>query len=92
MQNVRHTLHMLRKSPGVTPGYLEALRIHAVEGRVFSEEDASGDAPSVVVNEAFVRQYLGGGRAVGRRLTPGSVEDGNCFSAGVAPMEVLRDE
>ena len=59
----------------VTPGYLEAMRIRPVQGRAFTEEDWSGNASSVVVNEAFVRQYLGRAAAVGHRLTAGSPEN-----------------
>ncbi len=61
----------------VTPGYLEALHIRADEGRTFAPEDESGNAPVIIVNEAFVRQYLGDGRAVGRRVTPGDPADGD---------------
>lgn len=61
----------------VTPGYLEAMRIRAREGRSFTDQDQSGNAPVVLVNEAFVRQYLGGERAVGRRVTPGDPSEGN---------------
>ena len=61
----------------VTPGYLEAMHIRPEQGRAFSEEDSSGNASHVFVNEAFVRQYLGEAAAVGHRLTLGSREDGN---------------
>jgi len=60
----------------VTPGYLDAMRIHPVQGRVFTVQDRSSNAGAVVVNEAFVRQYLGDTQALGHRLTPGSVADG----------------
>jgi predicted permease len=61
----------------VTPGYLDAMRIRPLQGRVFTEQERSGDTANVVVNDAFARQYLAGLQAVGTRLTPGNVEDGN---------------
>lgn len=61
----------------VTPGYLEALRIRTVEGRSFTGQDWSSGAANVIVNSAFVRQYLAGGSAVGQRLTAGAAEEGD---------------
>jgi hypothetical protein len=60
----------------VTPGYFDALRIRPLEGRVFAEQGQGGDAAGIVVNEAFVREYLGGDEAVGVRVTPGSAAEG----------------
>jgi putative ABC transport system permease protein len=52
-----------------TPGYLETLGIPLLRGR----DIASGDSPRthevVLVNQAFVRKYLGGGDGVGRSIT-----------------------
>lgn len=61
----------------VSPGYLEAMNIRPVQGRVFTEQDRSGNAGHIVVNEAFARQYFGDANAVGQRVTPGNPEDGN---------------
>ncbi|HEX2139625.1 MAG TPA: ABC transporter permease [Woeseiaceae bacterium] len=61
----------------VTPGYLEALNIRPVQGRVFTEQDRNGSAGHIVVNAAFARQYFGGTDAVGQRVTPGDPGDGN---------------
>ena len=42
-----------------TGGYFEALGVQAVRGRIITDEDA-GEAPFVaVVNETFVRRYMG---------------------------------
>lgn len=57
----------------VTPGYFETMDIRAVHGQVFDGQIQS----SVVVNEAFVREYLQGGRAVGLRVAPGAGEEGD---------------
>jgi predicted permease len=48
----------------VSPGFFEAMDIPVVAGRPFSETDRSG-MKVVVVNEAFVRTYLGNRAAVG---------------------------
>jgi predicted permease len=61
----------------VTPGYLDAMRVRPLQGRVFTEQDRSSDAANVVVNDAFARQYLAGLQSVGTRLTPGSAADDN---------------
>ncbi|HMF96467.1 MAG TPA: ABC transporter permease [Vicinamibacterales bacterium] len=42
----------------VSPGYFEVFRIAMKRGRSFSERDDAQGAPVVIVNEAFVRQYL----------------------------------
>ncbi len=42
----------------VTPDYFATLGIRLVEGRPFDDRDASTSPPVVVVNRAFVREYL----------------------------------
>ena len=53
----------------VTPGYFKTLGIRPVEGRVFAQEERSASASAIIVNEAFVREYLDGGEAVGQRVS-----------------------
>jgi putative ABC transport system permease protein len=53
----------------ISPGYLRAMGIPLVTGRSFTDEDAEGTPPVAVVNETFVKQFLGGADPVGRRLT-----------------------
>ena len=53
----------------VTDGYFDVMGLTIVSGRDLSPMDAA-DAPlEVVVNEEFVRRFLGGGEAIGRRVT-----------------------
>lgn len=59
----------------VSPGYLDAMRIGQRQGRAFREGQA--EAGSVIVNEAFAREYLAGGGAVGLRVTPGDPDEGD---------------
>jgi predicted permease len=73
----------------VTPGYFDALRIRPLQGRVFTKEAQGGDAASIVVNEAFAREYLGGAEAVGMRVTPGNPEDGDWLTI-VGVVEDVR--
>ena len=67
-------------SSGVAPNYFDVFGARLLAGRTF----ASGDAPgaAAVVSRTFVRRFLGGGAALGRRVrsTPlaadGSVQPG----------------
>jgi predicted permease len=52
----------------VTDGYFETMGIPIVAGRAISPIDRPGSARVVVVNQSFVRRYLGPGDPVGRRL------------------------
>ena len=51
----------------VSPGYFDVLRVPLVAGRAFDDRDRDGGAPTVVVNQAFVRRYYPEG-ALGRQL------------------------
>jgi predicted permease len=50
----------------VTPGYFSAMDIPLIEGRFFTEEDASGNQKVVIVNQTFARKYFPGRNAVGK--------------------------
>ncbi len=67
--NARAASAQLAPVARVTPGFLEALDARAVAGRLFREADVAPNAlPVAVVNEPFVRMFLGGGNAIGRRV------------------------
>ena len=53
----------------VTPGYLEAMGLTLREGRRFEARDDMSGALSMVVNRAFVQQYIAGRRALGTRVS-----------------------
>jgi predicted permease len=55
----------------VSPGYFEVFRIPVRKGRSFTDTDDSAGPSSVVVNEAFVRQFFQGQEPIGQRLTIG---------------------
>jgi predicted permease len=53
----------------VTPEFFTTLGVRPVEGRVLQASDRRDAAGVVVVNQAYVRAYLDGANAVGRRVT-----------------------
>ncbi|HEX7117856.1 MAG TPA: ABC transporter permease [Longimicrobiales bacterium] len=59
----------------VTPGVFRTLRMELRQGRELAATDGP-DAPNVaVVNEAFVRRYFPGGKAVGRQFALGGAPE-----------------
>ena len=52
----------------VTPGYFDVMRIPLLAGRDFAPLDDTAAPPQVIVNAAFVRRYLDGADAIGRRV------------------------
>jgi predicted permease len=55
----------------VTPGYFQTMGIPIVAGADFAALADTAADRQVIVNEAFVRQFVGDGEALGRRLTSG---------------------
>ncbi len=53
----------------VTPDWFAALGLSTTAGRLFDARDVLGAPRVAVVNEAFVRTFLGGGNALGRTIT-----------------------
>jgi predicted permease len=45
----------------VSPGYFRTMQIPLVAGRDFTPRDTAQSPPVLIVNETFVRQFLGGG-------------------------------
>lgn len=56
----------------ISPGYLEALGIRVVRGRAFTQEDYRGNAPAILVSEAFWRSQIGSGDPLQTRVRLGS--------------------
>ena len=52
----------------VTPGYFEAMGLTVRDGRRFDARDDMNGALSMIVNQAFVQQYIAGRRALGTRV------------------------
>jgi len=55
----------------VGPGYFRTMGIPLVNGREFTVADGVAAPPVAMVNEAFVREYLGGQSAISRHVTSG---------------------
>ncbi len=51
----------------ISSGYLSAMQTPLLKGQGFGN-DALAGPPVAIVNEAFVKKYLGGGEAIGRHL------------------------
>jgi len=81
----------------VSPRYFETLGTPVLRGREFTADDNDAAPRVVIVNEAFVRRYLGSGDALGRRVSVlgfGPVSSRNALVVGVvtdAAYERLRD-
>ena len=52
----------------VSPGYFQLMEIPLMEGRDFTELDDKSTAPVMIVNQAFVKHFLGQGMAIGRQV------------------------
>jgi predicted permease len=52
----------------VTPGYFKVMAVPIVEGNDFAEIRDRAAPAQAIVNEEFVRRYLNGASAIGRRL------------------------
>lgn len=56
----------------ISPGYFRALGVPLLAGREFTVWDDAGAPKVVIVNEAFVRRYLGNQNPIGRRIAFGA--------------------
>ena len=53
----------------VSPGYMATMKIPVLSGRDFSQHDQFGSPSVLLVNQAFVHQYLSGENPLGQRLS-----------------------
>jgi predicted permease len=53
----------------VSGDYFRTTGMQLTEGRVISDADVAANAPVVVINQAFLRRFLGGRAAVGARVS-----------------------
>jgi predicted permease len=72
----------------VGPDYFRALGIPLVAGREFSPADRRGAPKVAIVNEAFVRHFLGGRDALGQGLARGG---GNAIKLDTTIVGVVGD-
>jgi putative ABC transport system permease protein len=57
-----------------TPSYLDTLRVPLRAGRPFNADDRLDAPPVLMVNQAFVTRYLGGGDPLGQRVRLGAAD------------------
>ena len=69
----------------VTPGYFKVMAIPLLEGNDFAGMRDKAAPPQTIVNEEFVRRYLNGADAIGRRI---QTRAGNFTIIGVARNSV----
>ncbi|HUF75626.1 MAG TPA: ABC transporter permease [Longimicrobiales bacterium] len=55
----------------VSPGFVEALRMRLVRGRVFDDRDRDGGAPVVLVSESWAQRHYPDAEVLGARLYAG---------------------
>jgi predicted permease len=53
----------------VSPGYLETIGAHLVEGRFFTEADRAGGQPVVIVDDLLARKSWPGESAIGKKIS-----------------------
>jgi predicted permease len=73
LENYANRQDQLVNSRQVTAEYFDAMGMKLVEGRLLTDEDITGRPPVVMVNQAFVRAYFNGQRAIGRKFRTGGV-------------------
>ena len=56
----------------VNPAFFQTLQIPTRAGRTFTSGDRAGSLPVAVVSERFVKDFFPDGKAVGRRIRPGT--------------------
>ncbi len=56
----------------VSNGYLPAIKVPLIAGRMFNETDRLGSPPVAIVDEQLAKKYWPGQSAIGKRITYGS--------------------
>ena len=81
----------------VAPDFFEVFQMPVLAGRSFDSRDLNESANTVVVNNLFVDQILGGRNAIGRRIRYESLQDADKSRSPVEPgpwleiVGVVRD-
>ncbi|HUQ87950.1 MAG TPA: ABC transporter permease [Vicinamibacterales bacterium] len=61
----------------VSPGYVETIGLHLIEGRAFGPTDLGANAANVMVTQAMVERFWPGQSAIGRRIKNGDLTSEN---------------
>jgi len=82
IDGIKDDVHVEFSGTDVGPGYFATMGMRTIRGREFRRTDDRGAARVVIVNEEFVRRYLGGRDPVGRMIDlPGD--------SGAVPTEIV---
>jgi putative ABC transport system permease protein len=76
---------------GVTDGFFATYGIEIRAGRDVSAGDTAAAPPVMIVNEAFVRRFLGSGPAIGRRVRQGLHDRPDTYSEYREIVGVVAD-
>ncbi len=68
MKGLDPTRDSWSKVTWVSPGYLKTMEIALLAGRDFDARDTRTSPKSIIVNQAFVRDYLGGADPIGKTV------------------------
>jgi predicted permease len=60
--------NQMSEGRSVTPQYFSAMNIQLVAGRFFSDEDYSGKAHTVIINQSFAKRYFANRNPIGGRI------------------------
>lgn len=71
----------------VSPRYFETVGMQILRGRGFTQSDRAGGLPVGVVNEAFLRERIRGGEAIGRKFVMTYLNESAAFTI----VGIVRD-
>lgn len=75
----------------ITPGYLEAMGLHLVQGRGFTSSDRRESPPVALISETLARSHWGNRNPVGQRIALGKTDiDARRWSTVVGVVQDLR--
>jgi len=74
----------------VTPGYLEAMRVRVIDGRLFTDRDDAQGPPVAIVDESLATTYWPGESAVGKRLHFGGLQSTQPWRTVVGVVQHTR--
>jgi predicted permease len=64
----RNDKDQMAEGRSITPQYFSAMNIPLVAGRFFSEEDYSGHAHTIIINQSFSKRYFANRNPIGGRV------------------------
>jgi putative ABC transport system permease protein len=76
----------------VSPGYFHTMEIPLLAGRDFSDNDTPESARVAIVNEAFVRKFMGGTNPLGKLFSDSGKPDDTYQIVGMVKDYELRED